>query len=275
MNCSSPNSSLVCFLALPLQCAVMTLVQPPRAPDRDPFALGRGKPASSAVRIERTRTDVCTTSGRSPCERSIRPAASASASPRSDRPTSTHPVKSPCSFHSLSPWRKQHHASPQCQKAARREQAAALPGSARACTAWSAPADGRPLGGSLDHQPAHSSARPAGHRRRGRASTSTRSRWRSSRPAAASRWRSSPARFCRGHARHGGSWCRGRWSATWWPACSRSSTRTTCPARSAATPGCGCCAPRGRSRRPVYEHAARRAAAGCPGQVAAVAPVEQ
>ena len=40
MNCSSPNSARTCGLVLALQRAVVTLVEPPGAADRDPVPVG-------------------------------------------------------------------------------------------------------------------------------------------------------------------------------------------------------------------------------------------
>src|ERR1700761_5704330 len=55
--------------------------------------------------MARVSTDVNSRSGRIPASLSSRPAVRASSDPVSDRGTSTHPVKSPLEFHSLSPWR--------------------------------------------------------------------------------------------------------------------------------------------------------------------------
>src|SRR5204863_4692512 len=51
-----------------------------------------------------TSTEVCCTSGRTPLSRRSSPARAASATPRSERSQSTHPVNRLRSFHSLRPW---------------------------------------------------------------------------------------------------------------------------------------------------------------------------
>ena len=136
----------------------------------------------------------------------------------------------------------------------------------------SAPADGWPPA-DRDHQPAHLPARPAGHRRRGRAQ---RLRGRGGQAAGQPRHRGGdlhPRGLSR-HARRRWSWCRACWSATWWPARSRNSTRTTCPARSARSPS-GCCVPRPTTPPagttwctrttgcPARSRRSRRSAGGC------------
>ena len=58
---------------------------------------------SSAVRIARLSSEVCTTSGSTPASAIKPPASIPSIIPTSVRSTSTHPVKMPFAFHSLCP----------------------------------------------------------------------------------------------------------------------------------------------------------------------------
>src|SRR3954453_11601735 len=58
-----------------------------------------------AVLIARRSSEVWTTSGRIPASRSCSPPRTASSRPRSERATSTQPVKRFSAFQTLSPWR--------------------------------------------------------------------------------------------------------------------------------------------------------------------------
>ena len=94
------------LLVLALQRAVVPLVEPPRAPHRDPVPVGRVEGEVSRCVMARRSTDVCTTSGSSPRSASSSPPRlGLGAALVATAPTSTQPVNRFLAFQSLSPCR--------------------------------------------------------------------------------------------------------------------------------------------------------------------------
>ena len=94
-------------LVLALQRAVVPLVEPPRAPDRDPRAGRPRASASSAVRdraAQQRGVHARRAAGRA-LDQQLAAAARPRLGPSRSAATSTQPVNRFVSFHSLSPWR--------------------------------------------------------------------------------------------------------------------------------------------------------------------------